>query len=165
MLQCPQETLVFKSPPDDIIEEFTGKKMLCYFDDDLSVVHLTYENRYICGCERVRRVNMLDSEAVKRAAEAAAKRNNEARAVLAPLMPTKAGELAAMREHNRGVLREAEKVAREIRRSNSENKKRNAAQNRALMDFEDSAALVGAPSVPESHDCGLEDFSDPSELI
>lgn len=160
-----QENLVFKSPSDDIIEEFTGKKMLCYFDDDLSVVHLTYENRYICGCERVRRVNMLDSEAVKRAAEAAAKRNNEARAVLAPLMPTKAGELAAMREHNRGVLREAEKVARKIRRSNSENKRRNAAQKRALMDFEDPAALVGAPSVPESRDCGLEDFSDPSELI
>ena len=115
-----QENLTFKSPSDDIIEKYTGKKMLCYFADDLSVVHLTYEGRHICACERVRRVNMLDSDAIKRAAEAAAKRNNEARAVLTPLMPAKAAELAAMREHNSGVLGEAAKLARKIRKTEAD---------------------------------------------
>ncbi len=115
-----QENLTFKSPSDDIIEAYTGKKMLCYFADDLSVVHLTYEGRHICACERVRRVNMLDADAIKRAAEAAAKRNNEARAVLTPLMPAKAAELSAMREHNSGVLRDAEKLARKIRETEAD---------------------------------------------
>ncbi|WYJ07014.1 hypothetical protein P3B99_007345 [Opitutia bacterium KCR 482] len=115
-----QENLTFKSPSDEIIEAYTGKKMLCYFADDLSVVHLTYEGRHICACERVRRVNMLDSDAIKRAAEAAAKRNNEARAVLTPLMPAKAAELSAMREHNSGVLRNAEKLARKIRETEAD---------------------------------------------
>ena len=63
---------------------------------------------------------MLDSDAIKRAAEAAAKRNNEARAVLTPLMPAKAAELAAMREHNSGVLGEAAKLARKIRKTEAD---------------------------------------------
>lgn len=112
-----QENLVYKAPSDDIIEEYTGKKMLCYFSDDLSTLHITYEGRHVCACGRVGRIDMRDIEAIKRAAGEVAKRNNEARAVLTPLMPATVERLAHMRTHNDQVLKEAGLLVEEMQKA------------------------------------------------
>lgn len=157
-----QESLVFQSPPDEIIEKYTGKKMLVYFSDDLSTAHLTYENRHVWACGRVRRIDLGDGEAIRRAAGEVHRRRLEGRSVITPLMPQKEAKLARMRAHNDAVLKEAGLLAQDIKKAEEAGRARSARRARASQEaaFETLGDITGE-SLEYSYDpvASLEDFT------
>ena len=159
------DKLVFEAPSYDIIEKYTGVEVLCYFEDDLSAVHLTKDGAYICALKRKGRIDPLDEEALKNEMIAVRQRQLTDRARVAELTPQLDADLGFMREQNRELLKNAGLLNKKIRRANAENKSRAAAQRRALGDFDDATALVGTPATPKSADDGLDDFADAGDLI
>lgn len=149
-----QENLVFKAPSDEIIEAFTGKKMLCYFSDDLSTVHLTYDNRHICALSRVRRIDMRDEEAIKRAAGEVYRRTLEGRAVLTPLMPEREAQLANMRLNNDAVLKEAGLLADKIEKSETDSRANTAIEKKRARKAQTNrlAAIAAAVRASETEE-------------
>ena len=156
------ENLVFAAPPHDVIEKYTGVEVLCYFSDDLSCAHLTKDGRHICSLNRVRRIDVRDEKALKKAAGEVHQRRLSDRNVLDELMPQRNAKLAEMREENIGLLKDAGLLGAEMKKA--ERRKEKAA-GRALRDFSDSSQLVGTAALQDGGEGGLEDFSDPSELI
>ena len=159
-----QENLVFRAPSDDVIENYTGKEMLVYFSDDLSIAHLTYNNTYVCAVERVRRVDLRDENAIKCAAGIVHRRSLEGRAVLTELMPRTEERLANMRAHNDRVLREAGLLSENMRKS--ENARMESSLKRNSMS-QDAAFDTLAGLTDESQDgyefdpvAALEDFTE-----
>lgn len=155
-----QENLVFQSPPDDIIEKYTGKKMLVYFSDDLSTAHLTYENRHVWACERVRRIALGEEDAIRRAAGEVHRRRLEGRSAITPLMPQKEARLAHMKAHNLAVLKEAGLLAEDMKKAEGAKRARRracASQDAAFETLGD--ITLDAPEYGYDPVASLEDFT------
>ena len=159
-----QENLVFRAPSDDVIENYTGKEMLVYFSDDLSIAHLTYNNTYVCAVERVRRVDLRDEHAIKRAAGMAHRRSLEGRAVLTELMPRTEERLANMRAHNDRVLREAGLLSENMRKEENARMESSLKRNSMSQDaaFDTLAGLTDESQYGYEFDpvAALEDFTE-----
>lgn len=162
-----QENLVFKAPSDEIIEKYSGKKMLVYFSDDLSTAHLTYENAYVCALERMRRVDLSDERAIKHAAGLVHRRSLEGRCVLTGLMPRREERLSNMRSHNDAVLKEAGILSEKIRRAEMANEERHVKHNSMSQEaaFDVLAGLSVDSQVAYNFDpvAALEDFTEDEE--
>lgn len=117
------EKLVFEAPSYEIIEKYTGVEVLCYFEDDLSAVHVTKEGAHICTLRRKGRIDPLDEEALKEEMIAVRQRQLADRAKVAEIAPRLDAELGFMREHNRELLKSAGLLNKQIRRANAEKKK------------------------------------------
>jgi len=124
------ENLVFEAPPYEIIEKYTGVEVLCYFEDDLSAVHLTREGAYICCLKRKRRVNPLDAAAVEEEIVSARKRILEDRAKVAELTPRLDERFGFMKEHNRELLKNAGLLGDKMREKAVEKKAEAAAETK-----------------------------------
>lgn len=116
------EKLVFEAPSYDIIEKYTGTEVLCYFDDDLSTVHLTKDGAWICSLKRKGRVDPLDREALKEEMIAVRQRRLADKAKVAELVPQLDADLGFMREQNRELLKSAGLLNKQIRQKSAEKK-------------------------------------------
>ena len=124
------ENLVFEAPAYEIIEKYTGVEVLCYFDDDLSAVHVTKDGSYICACKRKGRVNPLDVDAMKEEIIVARKRVFEDRAKVSELTPDLDEKLGFMKESNRELLKNAGLLGDKMRRKSLEKKVETAAETK-----------------------------------
>lgn len=104
------ENLVFDAPSYDIIEKYTGVEVLCYFEDDLSAVHITKDGAYICVLPRKESVNPLDKDAVRERIIEVQQRRLTDRAKVAQITPTADQNLAFMKEENLKLLKEAKSL-------------------------------------------------------
>lgn len=156
-----REPLYFRSPK---LRELEGRELIAAFTPDHKTAWLfTKDEGFICGAPAWDYVDITDQEAIIRQSGIV----HRDRMIEAKKMSEHLSEIGntyrEIRVHNEAVLKNNAQIGEAM--ADAEVRTKRISDGKRLSDFSDTSRLVGAPSVPESRDGGLEDFSDPSELI
>ena len=161
------DALVFESPPYGTIEKLTGKTVLVYFDDDLSMAHIAHNGVYVCSVRRRKRVNMADEKAILAESGRVHQRRLADRNVIEQLMPERAAKLADMRRHNCAELEAAGLLAGKMRAAADANKRNNASRRRAIesLDISEICEAEATTIVSESEGDDFDPSNPPEEFF
>lgn len=156
-----REPLYFRSPK---LRELEGRELIAAFTPDHKTAWLfTKSEGFVCGAPSWDYVDITDQEAIIRQSGIV----HRDRMIEAKKMSEHLSEIGntyrEIRVHNEAVLENNAQIGEAM--ADAEVRTKRISDGKRLSDFSDTSRLVGAPSVSESCDGGLEDFSDPSELI